>query len=761
MTVRRVTPAGRAPGRPLGRARGDLLSLLAGLLLVLAPAGVPAAEKEVPPATINADRITYDEPQRLLEALGTVEIVYSGVTMYADRIELNTESGDGVAVGNIVMQEKQSSLKASRIEFNIYSGLGTLYDGEAFLPPSFSMKGERIERLEPSRYHISNGEFTTCNCGEEVPTWHFTAREGTVIVDDHASLRGVSFNIKNTPVFYVPYLRVPLKRERQSGLLAPKLGINSRDGFFIQPRFYWAINESQDMTFGVDYLENRGLRPNWEYRYLLSKESGGSISASYLDDQKTDREFYSIKANHRQRLPYDFQALLKVDAQNRESFDREFELDNVLIRTRRDTESFLTITKATENLHVQFLAEILDGVTRLDANRNAVDESFGRLPQVGFTAFERRLGPSPFFFQAEGTVANFHQRNEERFDVQRVDLFPQISWPIHTGPWLTLTPRAGVRSTTYARRLNDFSEDTDGDGVLQGFEDLNANGRLDRLPRESDSFSRELLAAGFDVEGPVFSRRFGGSAGAPGGAAGWRLKHFIEPRLRYAIVSDFDEDDSRRILLLDPVDEFDRDPFDRSILGRETASLLLVNRFLTQEGSGSERRIREVVRLEVGQEFNIQEARENNIRRRGPFSDFVVDLDTSPLPGLAVNFDGRYNHERGETVAANTEVRYDIGQVWFATFDYRFTRRETEFYSAGVGVRLLNMARKVGLKLARRAEVEVQSRFDARTDEFLENRFITRYESCCWGFELHIADRLDDTVISIFFTLKDIGTFGG
>ena len=63
---------------------------------------------------------------------------------------------------------------------------------------------------------------------------------------------------------------MPLKRERQSGLLAPKLGINSRDGFFIQPRFYWAINESQDMTFVVDYLEKRGLRPNWEYRYLLS-----------------------------------------------------------------------------------------------------------------------------------------------------------------------------------------------------------------------------------------------------------------------------------------------------------------------------------------------------------------------------------------------------------------------------------------------------------------------------------------------------------
>ena len=76
---------------------------------------------------------------------------------------------------------------------------------------------------------------------------------------------------------------------------------------------------------------------------------------------------------------------------------------------------------------------------------------------------------------------------------------------------------------------------------------------------------------------------------------------------------------------------------------------------------------------------------------------------------------------------------------------------------------MLQFTQKVGVEIGGKLKGNDldKSRYDARTDEFLENRIIARYESCCWGLEFHLADRIDDTLIKLLITLKDIGTFGG
>ncbi len=70
--------------------------------------------------------------------------------------------------------------------------------------------------------------------------------------------------------------------------MAPQFGYSDRKGTeYIQP-FYWAINQSSDATFYVDYMADRGEKLGLEYRYVLDESSKGTLMYDFLNDRKVD-----------------------------------------------------------------------------------------------------------------------------------------------------------------------------------------------------------------------------------------------------------------------------------------------------------------------------------------------------------------------------------------------------------------------------------------------------------------------------------------
>jgi LPS-assembly protein len=61
------------------------------------------------------------------------------------------------------------------------------------------------------------------------------------------------FRIKKIPVFYWPYFRYPLNRERSTGFLMPQAGYTKVKGYFLSGSFYWATARNIDATFSLDY----------------------------------------------------------------------------------------------------------------------------------------------------------------------------------------------------------------------------------------------------------------------------------------------------------------------------------------------------------------------------------------------------------------------------------------------------------------------------------------------------------------------------
>ena len=82
--------------------------------------------------------------------------------------------------------------------------------------------GEKIEKIGPKKYKITNGGFSTCV--QPTPRWDLNA--GTVIlnIDHYTLLKQAVLRVKGVPVFYLPMLYYPTKREdRATGIPDPDL----------------------------------------------------------------------------------------------------------------------------------------------------------------------------------------------------------------------------------------------------------------------------------------------------------------------------------------------------------------------------------------------------------------------------------------------------------------------------------------------------------------------------------------------------------
>ena len=130
---------------------------------------------------------------------------------------------DAVADGQVELIEPGGELHGSSLQANFTTGLGRLGQGQVFLRErNFYLSGDEIERLGAASYRVSGGRFTTCD--GDLPDWQFSAAQVDVSLGSYAVARDVWFEVRNQPLLYLPYLVFPVKQERESGFLLPRVG---------------------------------------------------------------------------------------------------------------------------------------------------------------------------------------------------------------------------------------------------------------------------------------------------------------------------------------------------------------------------------------------------------------------------------------------------------------------------------------------------------------------------------------------------------
>src|SRR5208282_1688857 len=246
-----------------------------------APASQTRTEEDV---TIRA--LQQEKDGAIYHLRGEVEIDYRTYILHADQVTYNADTGDSELEGHVVLDggPYDEHVLASHGTYNIRTQTGTFYSviGTVGLgmrksryvlatTNPFAFTGKIVEKHGPDHYLVRQGTVTTCELPH--PKWLFSASRISVDVDSTAKIYNSGFELKGVPVFYFPFVTLPVQRQRQTGLLIPSFGNSSTKGMIAGESVYWVFNRSMDALVGAEYYSKRGWFERGEFRSRPSDSS--------------------------------------------------------------------------------------------------------------------------------------------------------------------------------------------------------------------------------------------------------------------------------------------------------------------------------------------------------------------------------------------------------------------------------------------------------------------------------------------------------
>lgn len=257
----------------------------------------------------------YYDAKEYAELSGNVIVEQNGQQVIADKVAINTTTGQAIASGQV--QFSDSGMPATGTGLTSKIGTGMIgvaenleysTDGShasakdvAFASTSINAHGYagQMDKISDSQYQMSDVMFTTCPPTER--KWYLDA--GTIDINSdtgRAIARNTTLRIKDVPVFYLPYFNFPIDDRRSSGFLLPTAGFGSSGGFEVSTPYYFNLAPNYDATVTPTIFTNRNPMLTGEFRYLTKRFGSGVLTGSYLpSDQKyNDQDRSRIRYDH-------------------------------------------------------------------------------------------------------------------------------------------------------------------------------------------------------------------------------------------------------------------------------------------------------------------------------------------------------------------------------------------------------------------------------------------------------------------------------
>jgi len=596
-----------------------------------------------------------------MTATGNVVIDGEDLHLSADEVRVDRSTRAAVADGNIRATTGEDTLYGERLEIDLEKETGALFGGTLFLEEdNYHVQAEKIVKSGIDTYSAQDVRVTTCD--GESPAWEINGKEFDITYGGYGKVKHGFFKVKEVPVFYTPYMVFPMKTVRQTGLLSPGFDVSQRNGVQISQPFYWAISDSSDATFYLDYISRRGVKLGTEYRYLLSEDDYGMAMFDFLKDRKvddgsgttsqdwgythdrylrpnTDRYWFRMKHDQRfdstslyldldivsdQDYLYEFRrgksGFTASASQFLSMFNRELDDYNETVRKNR-------IGVSNQWPGYSLNAEVRwwdDVIARTQADTD--DTVVQSLPMVSFDGYRQPLGGTPLYVAFQTQAAVLYRQNGTTGE--RIDLYPRIYLPYRLGRLLNIEPSVGGRATLW--QIERFDE---------GLQESSRNRH-----RELYDFRLDLSSEIYNVYKPDW-----------GGIGG--LKHVAKFQVEYDYIPNVDQEDYP---YFDGVDRID---------GENLITYSIVNTITTRRGEAGAYSYNQAMRLELSQDFDIKRHREGNPEPFGPieaylwfnmgkWGNLLADADWSTYSGTFLSRNIGYGVSDGRGDVFGIQHRY-------------------------------------------------------------------------------------------------------
>ncbi len=241
------------------------------------------------PVYIEADKANVINPSRAVYS-GAVDFKQGTRHLQADEVEV-TQSGDGdnaqryaYVRGGFDYKDDLIKIDGDDAKVHLNSKDTDIANGNYQLVGRQGRGTAETSEIREDYRLFKNATFTSCLPDDNA--WQIDASEMKQYVqEEYAEMWHARFKVAGIPIFYTPYLQLPLGDRRRSGLLIPSAGSSSRDGYWYAQPIYWNIAPNYDATFTPKYMSHRGWQINGEFRYLNALGEG-KLAGEYLSKDR-------------------------------------------------------------------------------------------------------------------------------------------------------------------------------------------------------------------------------------------------------------------------------------------------------------------------------------------------------------------------------------------------------------------------------------------------------------------------------------------
>lgn len=415
------------------------------------------------PVTINADHAKGDYPDDAVFT-GSVDIMQGNSRLQADEVQLHQKEAPGQpepvrtvdALGNVHYDDNQVILKGPKGWANLNTKDTNVWEGDyQMVGRQGRGKADLMKQRGENRYTIlDNGSFTSCLPGSD--TWSVV---GSEIIHDReeqvAEIWNARFKVGPVPIFYSPYLQLPVGDKRRSGFLIPNAKYTTTNYFEFYLPYYWNIAPNMDATITPHYMHRRGnIMWENEFRYL-SQAGAGLMELDYLPSDKVYEDEHPNDDSSRRWLFYwnhsgvmDQVWRFNVDYTKVSDPSYFNDFDN---KYGSSTDGYATQKFSVGYAVQNFNATVSTKQFQVFSEQNT--SSYSAEPQLDVNYYQNDVGP--FDTRINGQAVHFVNTRDDMPEATRVHLEPTINLPLSNN-WGSINTEAKLLATHYQQTNLDW-----------------------------------------------------------------------------------------------------------------------------------------------------------------------------------------------------------------------------------------------------------------------------------------------------------------
>lgn len=717
------------------------------------------------PWHLAADHLESLDDGVIVEATGDVVLTRGQDYLKADFARYYTATDWVLVRGHVKVRLGRDELSATEAEFDLQSGTGWLKNGSVFMAgPHITFAGEEVVKHWGDRYTFKEAKVTACE--GPTPAWSLAADQAVVEIDGYATLSHAKFQVLDQGIIYSPWMALPAKTTRQTGLIMPDFGTSDEHGPFVTVPWYWAIDKSRDLTVYGSWFDKNGLMPSLEYRSHISDADKTWIALDYLRDRNAgdnirDNRFwlrgmgeglvglsgwkykYDVDYASDGKFLSDFHSFMTGYDESHDAMLEMFGRDLPTRDKNRVSAGYVYRDWERFGVTAGFRYEENPWLRHLNL-RHVDDTTVQKLPELNAYLYKGRLLPDmPLEIEGEASTSYLHR--EEGTSGMRTEVHPVMSLPVDL-KYATLIASGGLRQTFY------HSTSVSGNSPLTPVESdrRNQTGETRTIPDvDVQAYAEAQRIWKFTPE--LDADRIGRYQITA-------LRHSLQPRVSYSWIPNVDQEKN-------PFYDEDDRLLPSSVLNLSLTNLLTLRReLLSAEGKDASGRTglnlidpvySEIARVRLSGGYDFREAKRERFRDilpRHPILDLALDTSISPLDWLSL-WNQTYLSMHGEGITRNdvgvtfTNARWGSWSVGYSRrngyYDYRRIVQYDNIRDMLFDTPLELLTNAVELRLTSRWSVGFSSKDDLLTKENYERDVRLTYSDPCFRVSGYYSSERD------------------